>query len=231
MCVSSCASTPSISCGSSRFHSPGVTATTAVLRVAAGRERVRDLGRDHRDARLRQVGHRREPLDHRVQLRRLVALDDLRAGSEQGELVRREVLEERDAADDQDDGEDPTLRTLTRTTKKTTYSSPSMNIVSEHPAGESAVASVSLAFHRKSRSLKRWGMRPDSSRGPRRWPRRHRAVGPADHVRVERRAAAGRAAVGLLIAGRGTTVSREDAARRARQGSRRAAARARSRST
>ena len=51
-----------------------------VLRVAAGRERVRDVARDDSDPRLRQVGHRAEPLDHRVQVGRLVGGDDLRAG-------------------------------------------------------------------------------------------------------------------------------------------------------
>ena len=41
---------------------------SGVLRVAAGGERVRDVAVDHGDLRLRQVGHRAEPLDHVVQL-------------------------------------------------------------------------------------------------------------------------------------------------------------------
>ena len=42
-----------------------------VLRAPAGGERVRDVGRDDRHPRLRQVGHRAEALDHLVQLGRL----------------------------------------------------------------------------------------------------------------------------------------------------------------
>ena len=42
MCESSWASTPSISFGSSRRQRPGRHADRGVLRVAAGRERVRD---------------------------------------------------------------------------------------------------------------------------------------------------------------------------------------------
>ncbi len=50
-----------------------------VLRVPPGRERVRHVGRDDGDPRLRQVGHRAQALDHVVELRRLVAVDHLRA--------------------------------------------------------------------------------------------------------------------------------------------------------
>ena len=93
MWVSSCASTPSISWGSSRFMRPCVTATTAcfwfrpvanAFGTSVGMTATRGFG---------QVGHRREALDHRVQLRRLVRRHDLRARREQCDLVRREVLE------------------------------------------------------------------------------------------------------------------------------------------
>ena len=100
MCESSCASTASTSCGSSRLPEPLRHGDGGVLRVAAGRERVRDVGGDDGDARLRQVGHRAEPLDHRVQLGRLLGGDDLRAGRRERELVGRPVLEDGDADDD-----------------------------------------------------------------------------------------------------------------------------------
>ena len=48
-----------------------MTATAACFGLRPVGERVRDVARDDRDPRLRQVGHRAEPLDHRVQLGRL----------------------------------------------------------------------------------------------------------------------------------------------------------------
>jgi hypothetical protein len=83
-----------------------------VLRAPAGRERVRHIRRDHRDARLRQVGQRAEPLDHRVQLRRLLGPDHLGPGRGQRDLVRGEVLEEREPADDHDHHQDPGIEDL-----------------------------------------------------------------------------------------------------------------------
>ena len=112
MCVSSCASTPSISCWLEPAQEPGRHGDGGVLRVAPGGERVRDVGVDDRDARHRQLGHRAEPLDRVVQLRRLVALDDLRAGGAQRELVGREVLEEREPDDDQEHRDEPDVQEL-----------------------------------------------------------------------------------------------------------------------
>ena len=71
-----------------------------VLRVAAGREGVRDIGLNDGDPRLRQVGHRAEPFDHRVKVGRLLGGDDLRAGRSERDLVGGVVLEEGDADDD-----------------------------------------------------------------------------------------------------------------------------------
>ena len=57
------------------------------FRAAARREGVRNVRVDDRDPRLGQVGHRAQPLDHVVQVGRLVALDDLRAGGPERDLV------------------------------------------------------------------------------------------------------------------------------------------------
>ena len=51
---------------------PVVTQTAEWLGRAAGRERVRQVGVGDRHRRLRHVGQRAEPVDHRVQLGRLV---------------------------------------------------------------------------------------------------------------------------------------------------------------
>jgi hypothetical protein len=58
-----------------------------VLGAAPGREGVRHVGVDDRDARLGQIGHGAQTLDHVMQLRRLIALHDLCAGRGQRELV------------------------------------------------------------------------------------------------------------------------------------------------
>ena len=120
-CESSCASTPSTSCGSRRSQRPRVTATAACLRAAARREGVRHVGVDDCDPRLGQVGQRAQPLDHVVQVGRLVALDDLRPGGRERDLVGREQLKR--AAGRPSAGSTspmPRLRSWMRTTKKTT---------------------------------------------------------------------------------------------------------------
>ena len=93
MCESSCASTPSISLLEALPQAPS-DRDSRLLRAPTGREGVRNVGVDHGDARLREVGQRAEPLDHVVQLGRLLALDDLGPGRGERELVRREELEE-----------------------------------------------------------------------------------------------------------------------------------------
>ena len=125
-----------------------------VLRAAAGREGVRDVGVDHRDPRLRQIGHRAEPLDHVVQLGRLLALDDLRPGRRQRELVRREVLEEREPADDQDDREpDPEVEQLEEDDEEDDVEQAEQERRQDHPRRQPCVAAVRLASHRGLGSL------------------------------------------------------------------------------
>ena len=76
-----------------------------VLRVPPGRERVRLLGRDHVDARLRDAVELRELGDHVVQVRRLRLGDLLCAGGLDRELVRPEVG--RQVHQDREDHEEP----------------------------------------------------------------------------------------------------------------------------
>ncbi len=71
-CESSWASTPSISFGSSRSQRPVVTRPPRASGAARSRTRSGPACRSTRP-RLRQVGHRAEPLDHVVQRRRLLA--------------------------------------------------------------------------------------------------------------------------------------------------------------
>src|SRR6478736_6405754 len=96
---SSWASTLSISCGSSRRQSPVVTATAACFGF---RPVANAFGTSESTTAiwLRQVGHRAEPLDHCVQIRRLFLGDDLGPGGGERELRRREVLEDGEADDD-----------------------------------------------------------------------------------------------------------------------------------
>ena len=65
------------------------------------------------------------------------------------------------------------VQNLERTTAKTTYSSAEQRACEQHPEGKTGVATVGLAFHRKSRSLKwivlivAWAFA--LAAGPRRW--------------------------------------------------------------
>ena len=100
-----------------------------VLRAPAGRERVRDVGVDDRDPRLRQVGERAEPLDHVVELRRLVALDDLRARRGSASLSEVKYWNSAMPTTITIIGISPTLSTWNSTTANTTYSRPSSPLV------------------------------------------------------------------------------------------------------
>ncbi len=107
MCVSSWAITPSSSEGDEQLEDPRRRADRRRLARAPHRERVGHRGVHHVDARLGQVGLYAQALDQRVQLRRLLRRDLVRAHRPQRELVRREELhaeqadghdEDRDAA-------------------------------------------------------------------------------------------------------------------------------------
>ena len=96
-CVSSWAITPSSSLGESTLMIPVVAQTVALFWRAPARERVRHVGVGHGDPRLGQVGLDAEPLDHRVQARRLLRRDLLGAHRGQRELVGEEQLGQRAA--------------------------------------------------------------------------------------------------------------------------------------
>jgi site-specific DNA-cytosine methylase len=113
-----------------------------MLRVPSRRERVRHVGVDDRDPRLRQVGHRAEPLDHVVQLRRLVALDDLRAGGGQRDLVGRVVLEEREPQHDHEHRREPDLQHREQNNSKDDVQQAEQGCRQQHPQRETGVASV-----------------------------------------------------------------------------------------
>ena len=81
MCANSWASTPRTWSRGMYCSSPCGDGDRRVLRVAAGRERVRLLGRDQVDARLRHAVELGELADELVQIGRLRLGDLLRAGS------------------------------------------------------------------------------------------------------------------------------------------------------
>src|SRR5581483_4147254 len=117
------------------------------LRVPAGREGVGDVARDDGDPRLRQVGHRAEPLDHRVQLRRLVRRDDLRAGRGEGELVGRVVLEEREADHDQEHRREPDLQDAEEHDGEDDVEEPEQRAREEHPQRKPPIPTERPAIH------------------------------------------------------------------------------------
>jgi len=81
-------------------------ADDGVLLVATGRERVRHVDVRDRHLGLGHVGHRAQPVDNAVKLRRLLAGDDLATHRVQRDPVRVEVLhEEQDDRDDEDEDE------------------------------------------------------------------------------------------------------------------------------
>ena len=94
---SSWASTPSSSSAVERRRMPVVTQTTECFGRATGRERVGHVGVGDGDPRLGHVGDRAQPVDHAVQLGRLLRRDLAGAHGAHRERVGEEPLEERDA--------------------------------------------------------------------------------------------------------------------------------------
>ena len=118
-----------------------------VLRVPAGRERVRDVGVDDRDPRLREVGHRAEALDHRVQLGRLLRGDDLRPRGGEGELVRRPVLDGGQADDDHEHRGEPDVQGVEEDEGEADVEEAEQAAREEHPQREPPVPAEVSAFH------------------------------------------------------------------------------------
>ena len=84
----------------------GRDADDGVFLVATGRERVRHVDIRDRHLGLGHVGHRAQPVDDAVKLRRLLAGDDLALHRVQRDPVRVEVLnEEQHERDDEDEDE------------------------------------------------------------------------------------------------------------------------------
>src|SRR5439155_12265527 len=168
------------------------------------------------DPRLRQIGHRAQPLDHRVQFRRLVALDYLRAGGGERELVGGVVLEEGQANHDHDHRDQADVQDLEEDYGENDIEEPEQEAREEHPRRETRVASKSLAFHRKSCSLKGTRLIVVSavclsgllnlSATAQAAPISVRVVPSFDPA-----AYAERGAVGLMVPGVGATVTRGDA--------------------
>ncbi len=147
MCESSWARTASSSSLSSRCHSPLVTATAACFGLRPGRERVRDVGLNDGNPRLRQVGHRAEPFDHRVEVGRLLGGDDLRAGRGERDLVGGVVLEEGHADDDHDHRREADVEHAEEHDGEDDVEQPEQPAREEHPQRQSSVATERPAFH------------------------------------------------------------------------------------
>ena len=126
--------------------------------IPAGRKGVRHVRRDDGDPRLGQVGHRAEPLDHRVQLGRLLGRDDLRAGGSERQLVGGEVLERGQPDDDQEHRREPDVQDLEEDYGEHDVERAEQERRRDHARRQAEVASESLAFHRKFNSPRgRWG--------------------------------------------------------------------------
>ena len=94
-----------------------------------------------------QVGERAEPLDHRVQVGRFLAGDDLRARGRKRDLVGCPVLDPRDADDDHEHGYERELHEDEQHDRKTDVEQPEQAAREEHPDREPGVAPVGLPLH------------------------------------------------------------------------------------
>ena len=125
----------------------GRDADRGVLGRATGGECVRHRRVHDRDLRLRQVRHRAQPLDHVVQRGRLLAGDDLRAGGGERELVRREVLEEREPDDDQEHGRETDVQHLEEDHREDHVEQAEEARREDHPQCQTGIATVGLPLH------------------------------------------------------------------------------------
>ena len=148
MCESSCASTPSISAGSSRFQRPVVTATAACFgerpvakAFGTGVSMIAIL-------RLRQVGHRAQALDHVVQRRAPPRGSTIFAPeARERELVGGEVLEEREPDDDQEHRDEPDVQDVEQDDGEDDVEQAEQAAREEHARREAGVTAIGAAFH------------------------------------------------------------------------------------
>ena len=138
-----------------------------VLRIAPRRERVRDVGVDDRDARLGQVGHRAQALDHRVQLGRLLTVDDLGAGCSERDLVGGVVLEDRDPDHDHEHRCEPDVQHVEEDEREPDIQQAEQPAREQHPQREAEIASVIPALHGSFSSLERVTISVVRAPGPR----------------------------------------------------------------
>ena len=118
-----------------------------VLRVAARRERVRDVAVDDRDARLREVRHRTQPLDHGVQLRCFLGRDDLGPGRPERQLVGCVVLEEGEADDNHEHPHEREVEDVEQNDGEDDVEQAEQRAREEHPQRQAPIASEVSAFH------------------------------------------------------------------------------------
>ena len=151
MCESSCASTPSISFGSSRSQRPVVTQTAACFgerpvanAFGTGVSMIAILGFG-RSA----IAHSRSTMSCSVG--RLLARDDLGAGGAQRELVRGVVLEERDPDHDHEHRHEADVQDVEQDDGEDDVEQAEQAAREEHPQREAGVAAVvSVRFMRSS---------------------------------------------------------------------------------
>jgi hypothetical protein len=88
-----------------------------------------------------------------VEGRGLVGPDDLRSGGGERDLVRGEVLDERDPAHDHQHQDEPRVQDVEENERERDVQQPEQRAREEHSQREPGVTSVSLSFHRESAFL------------------------------------------------------------------------------
>ena len=118
-----------------------------MLLVAPGGERIRHVRVDDRDPRLRQVGQRAQPLDHRMELGRLLRRDDLRSRGCERQLVRRPVLEHGQADDDHEQRHEPHVQHREEDDCEEDVEQAEQAARQDNAKGEPEIPAVRLPFH------------------------------------------------------------------------------------
>jgi hypothetical protein len=125
---------------------PGGHADHGVLLVAPGGEGVGQVGVGDGDPRLGHVGQGAEPVDHLVQLGRLLGRHLVPAHRRQGDPVGEEVLEEQEPAGDHDD-EHPALQQDDEDGDKDHVQQAEQEHRAEHAARETGVGREPRSCH------------------------------------------------------------------------------------